>query len=943
MSSTCGNCYSYNYVATGSATIYWVNCDGSTGSAYVNAGGSYNISCAVEGSFTGQGTFTKGTSCGTLPCPQSTSTPTPTPTITTTPTKTPTTPTPTSTITTTPTNTRTPNPTPSTTPIFCGEAVTTGNYYYTNCCGNFVQGTETGLLITMDYSQPSNGVTKLYNVAIVNCPTPTPTQTPTYTSTQTPTPTHTPTNTTTPTVTKTPKVTPSSSSVLKLKNDCDVFTLFEMGIKCKTISQPKTSTSLDGILSLTVTGGTSPYSYYWKGGQRSQTLIGVPQGSYEVVVVDYYGDYTASTICSLIAPTPTATPTQTVSPTVTPSGTCPKLCFIAISQTEAIGPYQFVGNGSKNGKTTWTYNGQLNIVWSIISNRWEILQSDMSTPYSPTGGGIFASTTTSYYPDNGWAIVGGTVGYAITMNQGDCPASVPLEAVASVQNSSCNSTVNSNGSITISAKYGVKPYSYSINGGNTYQSSNTFNSLNPNTYTVITQDSAENVITQTVTVGYDASPVTYQLTLNIDANSTISNAQPNSNSKQTTVQVVTTPQLPDGVTIQFELVLSSTKTYNGPGTGIITESLTVTQGGVTKTPTTTQSSSQTGTRPNCSPSEQTIVSDANTYMLEISNSSSVVIVDNSNLSITDGQYTDNCLTNLSQEIFAQLITPQIKGCTCCSVVADAQLKSINSNSVDYTPNSDNVVLPNYYEVQNCNDSTEIYVVNTPTGFLTKDKFYQLQGTNVPATMDGINCWKVNKIVHTGSQYNVSTTGYEFGSCPLCQFASVSVYSATTLQGISYACAGTSGPITIYYQGNLAQLGTILYQTRGYDNPVGNGYYNDYTDSKVFRVGLTQEYNEEGNIIQITECPPPVSYSSFQGFTGATVSDACDAKFAENSTTLFRVSTDILENNTVVYVDNQGTPVSTSMVMLVGGGGTSAKYIVNSSGVITNTVLTYNCT
>ena len=690
LSTNCGNCYSYTYIAMGAGTIYWINFNGFSDSAYVNAGGSYYIACAIEDTLTGDGSFIQGDFCGEVPCPQVTLTPTPT----TTPTSSvPLTPTPTKTPATTPTQTRTPNPTPSTTPIRCGEAVTTGSYYYVDCCGNFIQGTEVGLLVIMDYTKrgQSNGVTLLYNVATVSCPTPTPTPTPTTTPTNTTTPTTTPTNTTTPTVTRTPNVTPTNSQVLKLKNDCDVFTLFEMGIQCKPISLPKTSTSLDGILSLTITGGTSPYSYYWKGGQRSQTLVGIPQGVYEVVVVDYYGDYTASTVCSLAAPTPTATPTQTVTPTVTPSGICPKLCLIAISSTEAIGPYQFVGNGNKNGKTTWTYNGQLNIVWSITRNRWEILQSDMSTPYTPNGGGIFASTTTSYYPDNGWAIVGGTVAYSITMNQGDCPASVPLQATVTTQNSSCNSTTNCNGTITVSAIYGVAPYIYSINNGNTYQSSSSFNDLCPNTYTVTIQDALGSKLTQTVTVGYDASPVTYQLTISANTDNVVSNITPNYNSRQTQVQVVTTPQLPAGVTLQFGLVLSSTKTYNGPGTGTITDTFTVTQGGITKTPTTTQSSSQTGTRPDCSPSEQTIVTEADTYTLEISNSSPVIIIDNSTLTIINGDTVNNCLTNVSQEIFAQLITPQINGCSCCSVVADAQFLSINSNSLTYTPNTQPLV------------------------------------------------------------------------------------------------------------------------------------------------------------------------------------------------------------------------------------------------------------
>ena len=72
-----------------------------------------------------------------------------------------------------------------------------------------------------------------------------------------------------------------------------------MGVQCNIIQLPSTQNSNDGVLSLNVTGGTSPYSYYWTGGQRSKTLVGIPEGSYQVTVVDYYGDYSSTTICSL--------------------------------------------------------------------------------------------------------------------------------------------------------------------------------------------------------------------------------------------------------------------------------------------------------------------------------------------------------------------------------------------------------------------------------------------------------------------------------------------------------------------------------------------------------------------------------------------------------------------------------------------------------------------
>jgi hypothetical protein len=671
----------------------YTDCDGNPQEISYNSSGVYTNSLCSQGDtvlfYYNSNTytpvtvsfFTIGGICGD-PAPTST----PTPTNTSTPTNTRT---PTQTTTTTPTNTRTPTPTPSTTPINCGEAVTTGGYFYTDCCGNFQQGTQVGILVTMDYTKPSNGVTKLFNAASVSCPTPTPTQTPTVSPTNTATPTLTPTVTTTPTLTRTPTQTPTNSQVLKLKNDCDIFTLFEMGVICNPVSQPKTSTSLDGILSLIVTGGTSPYSYYWAGGQRSQALIGVPEGIYEVVVVDYYGDYTATTFCSLVAPTATMTPSPTATPTVTPSGIAPQLCFIAIGGDTSYGPWQFVGNGSINGRTTWTYDGNYNIVWSSSRDRWEILGSDNIIPFSPVGGGVFASTTTSPYPDAGWNIIGGTQTYSVTVTQGICPLTIPLQVSLTSENSSCNTNTNCNGSVTVNASFGVAPYVYSINNGVTYQTSSVFTSLCPGTYTILTSDATNATNTQTISVGFDSQPITYQLSLNVNTSETQTVTTDNYASNTTYLEAVVTPPLPVGLTVSFNLTISSVKTYNGPGTGIITDNIIITQGGVVKTPSTTSSITQTGDRPNCNPESQVVVDEADTYTLSMNSNSKVLITNTSILQITNGEAgaQSNCLTNLDQTIYAQFTVPSVQGCNCCSIIADSNLVSINSNSITFVPNS----------------------------------------------------------------------------------------------------------------------------------------------------------------------------------------------------------------------------------------------------------------
>jgi len=640
---------------------------------------------------------TENTDCYPPITPEPTTTPTQTPTNTqtqtasVTPTRTPrATPTITSSPTQTPSQTRTPNATPSSTPILCGQAFTSVNpgssYFYTDCCGNFQQGNQSGLSITMDYTKPSNGVVKLNITASVSCPTPTPTQTPTLTPTNTTTPTFTPTNSPSPTPTLSSSPTPSNNAVVKLKNNCDVFTLFDMGVTCNPITFPSSQTSLDGVLSLLITGGTTPYSIYWGGGQRTQTLVGIPQGNYQVTVVDYYGDYTASTVCSLFPPTQTMTPSPTVTPTVTPSGVCPPLCLIAISTSLAYGPLQFNCNGMRNGRTTWrTNDGQYNIVWNSSLSRWEVTGSNPTIPFNPSGGGIFISNSSSSIPLTGWVIAGGLNTYSVTMTQGTCPSVIPVQVSLSVNNNSCNNVINCDGDIIVNAQYGNPPYLYSINGGSTYQSTNTFQDLCTGTYNITVLDSAGNTDIESATVGFDQQPVTYQLSLSANTAATQDITLSNYNSRTTFYQIVSTPSLPQGVTIPFNLTISSNKTFNGPGTGTITDTFLMFENGVLKTPSTTQTIVQTGGRPNCSPETFTAVTEADTYQLQIGNNYPVFIENTSVLTITQGQSgaQSNCLTNLTQQITAQFTQQSINGCRCCEVIADSASNIINSNSVTF--------------------------------------------------------------------------------------------------------------------------------------------------------------------------------------------------------------------------------------------------------------------
>jgi hypothetical protein len=626
-------------------------------------------------------------------------TPTPTPTMTETPNASPTqTPTTTATPTKTATATPTQTQTPSQTAIRYGSGVTTSSYYYyTDICGNFIQGTQSGVTVSLNYNLPYTGIQLLNVPATTQCVTPTPTPTNTTTITPTVTPTVTTTNTPTPTLTPTPEPTPTVSVAFRLKNDCDVFTLFDMGIRCNPLKMPSSSTSRDGILSLKVTGGTSPYSYYWNGGQRTQTLVGLPIGSYEVTVVDFYGDYTASTICSLLAPTPTITPTNTATQTPTATLACEQLCLIALAGTISYGPLQFICNGLRNGKLTWRYSGGYNIVWKPVNNRWEVVGNDMTTAVV-FASGVMASTSTASVPLSGWQFFGGTgVQPSITVTTGTCPTSLPLYSVVTTQNSSCAGTQNCDGNITVATYYGTTPYSYSINNGNSYQTGNQFNGLCPGNYTVITKDAAGNTQSQPVTIGFNTNPVSYALTVDL-INSTGTNGASGQDTSTKTAnwKISINPPLPTGTTVTFKLNVNVTQQIQGPfstlgadATGTIANFTSVYKNNtlLTNAGYVNGLSTQLIDRANCSPYQTQVKTGYETYTITMGNGDTVSGTSISELDFTNCviSSTNSCVSTLVQDILVSTENETINGCLCCSVIGEDTTEGISSHTLNGCP------------------------------------------------------------------------------------------------------------------------------------------------------------------------------------------------------------------------------------------------------------------
>jgi hypothetical protein len=88
-------------------------------------------------------------------------------------------------------------------------------------------------------------------------------------------------------------------------NECDVITITPLTVECVVV-HPSTNVSSDGAASLFIQGGTPPYSIVWNingNNVLGQNQINLSVGEYPATVVDYYGDYSASTICVLTGET----------------------------------------------------------------------------------------------------------------------------------------------------------------------------------------------------------------------------------------------------------------------------------------------------------------------------------------------------------------------------------------------------------------------------------------------------------------------------------------------------------------------------------------------------------------------------------------------------------------------------------------------------------------
>jgi hypothetical protein len=561
-------------------------------------------------------------------------------------------------------STSTPTPTPTITPtrtgIICGSGVTTGNYYYTDCCGNFQEGYGAEVLVSLNYILPFAGVQLLDTPATTICATPTSTPTPTVTPSVTATNTPTPTLTKTPTATPTNTPTPTRNVSFITKNDCDVITLFPLGVDCQGIN-PTGPNTLDGRLFLRITGGTAPYDISWEGGQKTPYLFNLGGGFYNVTVVDYYGDYTAITNCELIAPSPTPTNTATPTPTPTTTPSFSGLCFNIIWSDGTVVQLEFTFAGYYNNFPQWfdSTNGYL-VQWSPTLG-WRI------TGYTYQGASL-TSNTDANVPISGWYSVGGTYTATVNVNQGICTPFNSLYFTLQTAPATCANTCN--GSIIVTPFGGVSPYLYSLDNGITTQSGNIFSNICGGNYSVTIIDSSGNTYTQAVTIANAATITNYSVGLQVI------NTTTQGNTRQQNWRVVVSPSLPAGVTLSYNLNVEIDQIEQRPGGGIIDYSTIVRKNNVVQS-TTAQSTSAITPRAFCSPQTQTdtLINESVPLTMTVGDTVSGTSV--SQIFVDNPQSVNGCSTVLRQAMIVSLNNVNIQGCTCCAATFNQGNATLN--------------------------------------------------------------------------------------------------------------------------------------------------------------------------------------------------------------------------------------------------------------------------
>ena len=462
------------------------------------------------------------------------------------------------------------------------------------------------------------------------------------------------------------KITGETSCITTGVSDCNVITLFQMGVECN-ILQPTQPESTDGIASLIITGGTPPYTISWSNGSVGPTIFNLSAGSYGATVVDYYGDFTANTICTLTGVTPTTTTTSTS--TTSPYPNEYELCMVTnmlVHGTYVETQTHFNPNGIYDGKPSWISDDSLqSIIWDTAQSQW-LVSAATPTLY------VISNLNPTYPPIYGsWFLIGETG--SVIVYEGLCQSS-PVEGkfrlgegiTPLTMNVTKNQTIcGCDGGITITANGGKPPYTYSIDAGLTYKNMPIFNNLCSGTYNVIVVDNNQIITSSSIILNSPSKPTTYNVSLNTTSKTVGTSNNSVTKQYETTINII--PPLPDGVSLTFNIGhLNISKSSPNSESSISQSDSDLVINKESLTPIVGFNESETkSVIPGCQSNNVYIKSNSEQWN-QITIKNTDVLLLTTVTSVTKNE-SINCYIGTSEEKYS-ITNLKLSGCNCCTVI-----------------------------------------------------------------------------------------------------------------------------------------------------------------------------------------------------------------------------------------------------------------------------------
>lgn len=444
-------------------------------------------------------------------------------------------------------------------------------------------------------------------------------------------------------------------------NSCNIITILPLGIDCDVINA-STPDASNGYMAILITGGTPPYTTTWSNGANTTYLTNLSPGNYTATVVDYYGDFSATTTCTVgydsyyleqfencsslgqyiyyLADTTSLFIPNQVYKLTTQTGCWESLgTTLYTGQTHynsvalsSSGPYATCLICQPPTPTPVYYNGPLCLTKFIFPSTYEqtTFYSGATINNYPSWSSntqtIYYNTGTTKWTVSGWAGANvpflqntsippignwtypGAFASTIIVATGTC-TSPALNLTVLPQMPSCSTN---NGSATILVTGGVPPYQYSLNNI-IYSTSNIFTNLTPGLKTIYVKDNGtpQNTSSQNFTITPLQTYTNYLLNLNfVEQNPTVNTIQQAANSstysKSATWTLGLGPNIPfvNPTTVKFDITfdVSTTAYTNSTDVPVITNTINVSgvNGTFVPGPVSTTPITQTVTRPSCS-------------------------------------------------------------------------------------------------------------------------------------------------------------------------------------------------------------------------------------------------------------------------------------------------------------------------------------------------------